>query len=253
VQPKPATLLRTAEHTADLALERLYEIVHFRSGIPFSLQDRFTLAGITRCGKTTTAVQLAIKYLTSYPGLRVHIFDPKDTGDYNILSRFAPVVHIRDGPAPDPLRQPGVQIWHPKGVSWEEYERYFERLANDPEPHLTILDEIKRLQKRPGDGYSFPPSLSLLYREGAGQWHAVITLVQEVAGAAREIVSQATHVLRFRLENPYDEIRVDRRFARAKRAGQIRGVEPRAWHGFWHARIDALDSAREYTSWRQFI
>lgn len=199
------------------------------------------------------ASNLVRKYLEDYPGLRVHIFDPKDKDDYDWLKRLAPVHHIRDGPAPDILQEPGVLIWHPKGVNWNEYETWLRRIVEDPNPSLTVFDELKRMQKRPGDPWSYPPSLSVLMREGGGMKHAAITLLQEIADSPREILAQATHVLRFKLENPYDERRADNRFSRARRAGYIRGSEPRNWHGFWHARIDNLDAAREYASWQHFI
>lgn len=236
------------------------DLTHFkqnhrlRSGVAFGLQDRWALPGMTRVGKTVTARELVRKYLETYSGLRVHILDPKDVGDYNSLARLGvPVYHMREGWAPEPLAAPGILIWHPTNASPDAYNRWFKLLNDDPHPHLVVLDELKRLQRKTGDNLSFPAELGVLMREGAGKYHGAITLIQEVSGTAREIMSQATHVVRFRLENPYDERMADRRFARARRARRIRGAEPQNWHGFWHARIDNLDNAREYSSWQNFL
>lgn len=231
----------------------------FASGVSFSLEDRFALIGMTRTGKTTVARQIVRKFAQSYPGLRIHIFDPKDTGDYDGIMRglagasSLPIYHIRSKQPPDILRQSGILIWHPKGSGFEDMERFFRALADDPEPSLTVIDETRRLSKRMGDGTSYPLSVATLMQEGAGNLHAVMVLLQEIAGTARQFMGQSTHVLRFRLENAYDERATERRFARARRAGRITNEEPSHWHGFFHSRVDALDQAREYSSWQNFI
>lgn len=215
------------------------------------------LVGMTRTGKTTTARAIIKKYASSYPGLRIHIFDPKDVGDYNAvvrgLSPAVPVYHVRSKVAPDLLHNPGVLIWHPKSSSFDDMERFFKRLADDPEPHLTVIDETRRLSKRMGDGTSYPLSVATLMQEGAGNLHAVMVLLQEIAGTARQFMGQSTHVFRFRLENAYDEHATERRFARARKNGRITTDEPAHWHGFYHSRVDMLDQAKEYHSWQQFI
>lgn len=210
-------------------------------------------AGITRSGKTTAARQVVRKYLDSYAGLRVHIFDPKDVGDYDRIAPHVPVRHVRGSVAPDLLREPGVLIWHPQGATFEDYETFFQRIADDPAPNLTVVDETRRLSKRLGDGTSFPLSLATLLQEGGGKLHAVIMMLQEIAGSARQIMGQATHLFRFRMMNDYDERMTERPFARARRSGRIKNKEPQHWHGFFHSRIDMLDQANEYASWRNFI
>lgn len=212
------------------------------------------LAGMTRTGKTTTAREIVKKYLAHYPGLRVVIFDPKDVGDYDSL-RTIPgikVTHIRSKVAPDIPKLPGISVWHPKRAGWGEFETWFNRINDDPKPLLTVVDEPARLAKRL-DSWSFPPSFVVLNKEGAGQLHALLTLVQEVAGGARQIAGQATHTLQFRLEDEYDKRMMARRFSRARKAGHITSEEPEHWHGFYHARVDMLDHAREYTSHRTFL
>lgn len=227
------------------------------SGVPFSLEDRWAFVGMTRTGKTTAVGQLAKRYVRAYDGLRVHIFDPKDVGDFETIGRGlgVPVHHVRSEVAPDPLRMPGILIWHPKNAGWDQYEKFFRQLADDPEPHLTIVDETRRLIKRLGDGTSMVPSLATLLQEGGGLLHGLIVLLQEVAGTARQILGQSTHVVRFRLENEYDERATERRFTRARRNGRIARdqQEPAHWHGFFHSRVDMLDQAREFSSWQTFI
>lgn len=227
----------------------------FSSGVPFSLEDRFALVGMTRTGKTTTARQIIKKYALSYPGLRIHIFDPKDVGDYDRIAPGlgVPVYHVRSRMPPDVLHQPGMLIWHPKASTFDDMEQFFRTLADDPEPHLTVIDETRRLSKRMGDGTSYPLSVATLMQEGAGNLHAVLVLLQEIAGTARQFMGQSTHVLRFRLENAYDEHATERRFARARKAGRITADEPSRWHGFFHSRVDMLDQAREFHSWQQFV
>ena len=228
----------------------------FSCGAPFSLEDRFALVGMTRTGKTTTARQIIKKYALSYPGLRIHIFDPKDVGDYNSIVRGVvpvPTYHVRSKGAPDLLHNPGILVWHPKGSDFDDMEQFFKALADDPEPSLTVIDETRRLSKRMGDGTSYPLSVATLMQEGAGNLHAVLVLLQEIAGTARQFMGQSTHLLRFRLENAYDERATERRFARARKAGRITTEEPSHWHGFYHSRVDMLDQAREYHSWQQFI
>lgn len=227
----------------------------FSSGIPFSLEDRFALVGMTRTGKTTTARQIIRKYAQSYPGLRIHVFDPKDVGDYDRLAAGLgiPVYHVRSKGAPDLLRNAGILIWHPKRSSFEDMSTFFQRVVDDPEPSLTVIDETRRLSKRLGDGTSFPVEVATLMQEGGGNLHASLVLLQEIAGTARQFMGQSTHLLRFRLENAYDEHATERRFARARKSGRITNTEPSHWHGFFHSRVDMLDQAREFHSWQQFI
>lgn len=214
------------------------------------------LAGMTRTGKTTTAREIVRKYLHHYPDLRVVIFDPKDQGDYDILrhylTRGTKLVHIRSSVAPDIPKLPGVSIWHPKRAEWSEYNTWFDRINDDTRPLLTVVDEPSRLAKRL-DGWSFPPAFITLNKEGGGQLHALLTNVQEIAGGARQIAGQATHTLQFRLEDEYDKRAMARKFSRARRAGRITSTEPQHWHGFYHARVDELDNAREYASHRVFL
>ena len=225
----------------------------FSCGVPFSLEDRFALVGMTRTGKTVTARQIIKKYVQSYPGLRVHVFDPKDVGDYTRIVSGVPLYHVRSSVAPDLLREPGILVWHPKQTSFEEMQTFFQRVVDDPEPSLTVIDETRRLSKRLGDGTSFPVSVATLMQEGGGQLHASLVLLQEIAGTARQFMGQSTHLIRFRLENAYDERATERRFARARKAGRITTMEPAHWHGFYHSRVDMLDQAREFPSWQAFI
>lgn len=248
---KALPLLAPKREPLDWSLFKSHQ--KYTSGVPFSLEDRTVLAGITRCGKTTTARHLTAKYASSYPGLRIHIFDPKDRGDYDGVVRGVPVYHVRSTVAPDLLHAPGVLIWHAKGAAWGELQRWFERISNDPEPSLTVVDETARLLKRLGDPNSFPPSFITLLKEGGGEYHSMIILLQELAGSARQILGQSTHLLRFRLTNSYDERVADYRIARARASGRITTKEPRNWHGFYASRVDQLDQAREFSSWQSFI
>lgn len=231
----------------------------FSCGVPFSLEDRFALVGMTRTGKTKLAHQIVRKFLSSYPGLRVHIFDPADRGDYNGITHGmlppVPVYHVRSKAPPDLLRNPGVLIWHPKASDFEDMTQFFQSVVDDPEPSLTTIDETRRLSKRLGDGTSFPLPVATLMQEGGGNLHGSLVLLQEIAGTARQFMGQSTHLFRFRLENEYDERQTERRFARARRAGRIpkEQTEPSHWHGFFHSRVDMLDQGREYHSWQHFI
>jgi hypothetical protein len=227
-------------------------IHHLRSGIPFSMRDRWMLAGMTQTGKTTVARELVKKYLTSYDGLRVMIFDPKDVGDYNKLNSYCDVTHIRGGFPPDVIRVPGIQIWHPINATWDNIRKWLANINDDRDALLTVIDEPQRMAKGLTTS-TWPQEFVILNKEGAGQLHALITLVQEIAGGARQIPAQATHAIQFRLENDYDNRILSRKFYRARRDGHITTLEPEHWHGFYHSRVDMLDRAREYSSYRTFI
>lgn len=225
---------------------------HLRSGIPFSMRDRWMLAGMTQTGKTTVARELVKKYLSSYDGLRVSIFDPKDVGDYDVLKKISDVTHIRGSYPPDTPNLPGVQIWHPINASWDNMRKWLANINDDKDALLTVIDEPQRLAKGLTTS-TWPQEFVILNKEGAGQHHALITLVQEIAGGARQIPAQATHTIQFRLENDYDNRVLSRKFYRARRSGFITTIEPEHWHGFYHSRVDMLDRAREYSSFRAFI
>lgn len=213
------------------------------NGIPISLEDRWLVVGTTGSGKTTFARELVARLARLYPKAPIYVLDSKAVGDF---SRWYGQADLRmDVDVPPPIRQ-GLQIWQPGVDDQGAYDAWFEQLLRVPGPAITLVDEISSIGK--GANNDAPPGFQRLLKQGRAKGKLTINCSQEMAYVPRQIKTQTTHVVRFRLVGDYDPVTANRLMGRENRA-----AEPRHKYGFLYARLDKPGSLAEYASYKDFF
>jgi len=131
-----------------------------------------------------------------YPEAHIYVLDVKrrDFNDWpGILSQDE---------APPPLEGNNrVQVWQPIVEEEKEIEKWLGQIEHDA-PALLFIDELAALC------YG-PRRVSQKYRRlqklGRGLPVGTISLTQELVEIPRQAIGQATHVVRFRLLNDYEQ------------------------------------------------
>jgi energy-coupling factor transporter ATP-binding protein EcfA2 len=217
-------------------------VAHLGMTIEASLQDRWTIAGITGCGKTTLAKQLIQELKRSYPAAHVYILDSKGAGDFDDVPGF----RIYDEVAPDALKTPGATlIWTPPYDNLLSYHQWFEKLLQARDPAIVLIDELSSLTGEKQNAY--PVGYAKLMKQGRGLDISVVSLTQEAAYIPRQTFGQTTHLISFRLEDEHDRRKLARKFNIAA------DRSPRHPYGFFYRRLDRPVGTYEYRDWREFL
>ncbi len=128
--------------------------------------------------------------------------------------------------APPPLHgAQRVQVWQPIVEKEAQIEKWLHHIEHDP-PALLYVDELAALiygRDRFSEAYR------RLQKLGRGLPVGTISLTQELVGIPRQAIGQATHVIRFRLLNAYEQRLGDRLTRRIEQG------EPAHRHGFFYA------------------
>ncbi len=217
-------------------------MAHLGLAIEASLQDRWTIPGITGCGKTTLAKRLVQELRRSYPAAHTYILDSKGAGDFDDI----PGLRIYDDVAPDALKTPGqVQIWSPPYDNLVAYHQWFEKILQARKPAIVLIDELSSLTGEKQNAY--PIGYAKLMKQGRGLDISVISLTQEAAYIPRQTFGQTTHLLSFRLEDEHDKRKV------AKKLSIEWERTPRHPYGFFYRRLDRPVATYEYRDWKEFF
>jgi GTPase SAR1 family protein len=208
-----------------------------------SLSDRWYILGMTGSGKTTFAKRLMRELRGLYPGAAAYILDSKGGDDFE---GWPGVVDRQDPPG---SVQPGhIQVWRPPEDNASHYDAWLEMILKARRPAVVYIDELSSLSTG-GGGTNYPPALAKLLKQGRSLGICLVILTQEAAYIPRQIRTQATHLVKFRLQ---DDEHGQRQAARL--LGQASISEPTADYGFFYRRLNPKPgSVIEYDGHDEFF
>lgn len=208
-----------------------------------SLEDRWLILGATGTGKTTYARELLKHLHAFYPDVPIYILDSKG---YNDFAQWHGSGGLWASEVMPPPITEGIQVWQPGIDDQDTYAQWFEQLLKTPGSAITLIDEISSIGKKKGEA---PREFERLLKQGRALGKLTINCSQEMAGVPKQIKSQTTHVVRFRMAaTGYDNQQANRIMGRANN-----DPEPRAQYGFFYRRIDKFMEPVEYPSFRDFF
>lgn len=243
-----------ARYLHPLPLDR---VEHFSSGIPVRLGDRWAGFGTSGAGKTTAFQHIDLKLLEKFPEAVLCIIDSNPDHPY---SDWPGVIRSLDAPAV-PMTPGKILVWQPVMDDPEEYDRFLGRVLDAPNPVILDIDELANMAATDSP-LSYPRNLKLLLKQGRAAKKTTIVKSQDAAYILRQVLGQASHICRWRLQLPTDSAKINPYYSRGPELGPIimrdsptKGVfhEPQHTWGFWHVHTMRPASAREYSSWRQFV
>lgn len=211
------------------------------SGIQMSLEDRWSIVGMTGCGKSTVAEKIAQTYRQYYPEARLYILDT------TMDSRFDGARELVEGMAA-PLVEPGkVAIWRPDDNDIPTYDAWFGDILKQRGPSIVWIDELASIGR--GTAQSYPNNFALLLKQGRKHGKMVLTLTQDAAYIPRQVLGQAWHVVRMRLISESDVGKLDKLLHGAIDPRR----EPTTRYGLWYKRLNRPDVARHFADWRALL
>ncbi|HET8979339.1 MAG TPA: hypothetical protein VFN87_14340 [Solirubrobacteraceae bacterium] len=163
----------------------------------------------------------------SWPRVPIQILDSKQAGDFTGWAGA-----WRRDEVPPPIED-GHLIWQPSGDDVDLYDAWLEGIYSRRKPTVVVIDELSSLAGPSfGRHPKYPFSFYKLEKQGRGLGISIVTLTQEVAAIPRQVLGQATHIVRFQLVNAYDGREVDRLL------GRTTTDQPAHRHGFYYNRTD---------------
>jgi Cdc6-like AAA superfamily ATPase len=196
-------------------------------------------------GKTTWARELVKRLRLAYPAVRVYLVDSKVQGDFDMFSG----VKVASEIAPGVLSQPGeLMVWQPSVDLVDEYDAFFNRILKHRQPAIVLIDELSSIGGK--SGQSFPLGYMRLLKQGRGLEISIVTLTQDAAYIPRQVLGQASHLLRFRLNDEYDDKKADRILQRPRAEW---GTQPTGQYGFLYRRVDRPSPVLEYRNWQEYF
>lgn len=207
-----------------------------------SLSDRWLIVGTTGSGKTTMVRELLRQVRSLYGGINIYILDSKGVGDFDHVG--GRIITQDDPPPPLAPNSGQIQIWQPSHDDLGAYDDWFASLLKSPDHFVLDVDELSSICSKAGDA---PLNFQRLMKQGRGKFKSVVNCTQELAKIDRRVVTQTTHVLRFRLQGEYDPRIGNRLVGRA-----TRDVEP-PQYAFFYSRKDKPGDAVLYKDYREFL
>lgn len=210
-----------------------------------SLHDRWVLLGASGSGKTTFGKRLLVSLADAYPKAPIYILDTKQQGD------FTGWPGGWRGQEPPELIDKGISVWQPPISIPAMFEQFFKALFQKGKPFIMFVDELSSLGGEDvplGRVGRYPPHYGILLKQGRAAGMSIITLTQEAAYIPRQVIGQATHMVRFRLLNENDARQADRVLGRINRADKQNDEsgEPVHRFGFYYARLDTPPITAHY-------
>ena len=191
-----------------------------------------------------------------YPKAHRYILDSNGRGDFDRWTG-----RIETDIAPAPMRRGlfsrgkgSQQVWSPGVDDMKQYDIWLEGIRKTKESAIVLIDELSAITKVGQSARGFPPNFARLLKQGRvvdlehDEHICVIICTQEQAYMPRQVLNQATHVLRFRLQSEYDARAIERGVGMRTSIPQ-----PSTKHGFFYVRADDPSRYFEYDSPIQFL
>lgn len=182
------------------------------AGINAKWGDRWAIIGATGSGKTVFCRQLLIELANATRGqFPIYIIDSKAAGDFKHFTRKGVGVHYQTQNLP-PLynkdRSPFI-VWTPDEDDTDLYNDFFFRIyqnaRKNAQPALIYIDELGSITN--ARGTQFPRYYDILLKQGrgmAGGGVGVISTTQSPSFIPPNLLRQATHIVRMRLNDEWD-------------------------------------------------
>ncbi len=251
--PTPGMLVRREEEKARQMMQALAERPRpqIAGDFPVSLADRWYLLGMTGSGKTTFARRLVNELRRFYPFAHLYILDSKGGDDF---AGWPGLVLTEEPPKalPEARAAAGgqgfVQVWQPPDDNVSAYDAWLHGILKARHPAIVYIDELSSLAATQS-GTAYPIGLPKLLKQGRSLGISVITLTQEAAYIPRQIRTQTTHLVYFRLQEDRHGI------AQAMSLlGFDRQRAPASEYGFFYRRLNPKPSlAIEYADYHEFF
>jgi hypothetical protein len=224
------------------------KLVKLSSGLIMSLEDQWAVIGTKGTGKTTFSLNLLNTMRVAWPSVGVNVLDSKPEKALRHLdTRF-------EQDEPPPPAPPGkMHVWAPSTNDPSAYDDWFAAIlaqhGRDPDdtPSITYIDELSSIGAN--SPQSFPINFNRLMKQGRSNKKALIILSQEAAWIPRNVMGQASHLVRLMLLTEPDALRCDMLLHGSNKTRR----EPASRYGFWHRCLNAPGAAREYADWRELL
>lgn len=243
MEPPPTRYQKQQENNELSEIQVPHRLGH---NVIVSEEDTWTLVGVRGSGKTTFSKQLLPRLRDLYTKSVTYILDTKNQGEFDDI----PARVVEGGDAPPPLlnEEGGILIWKYPLTRRNVLSKWFYMILQRGKPAIVIVDELSNVVG--ATGRDVPDGYVLLLKLGRAAGIIVITGTQEAAYIPRQVLGQTTHLVRFHLQDEFDERKIARLLGFR---GAQRYAEPRYPYGFFYKRLDIQGPTYEYRNWQEFF
>lgn len=173
--------------------------------IKINVGDRWGIIGATGSGKTTLCKNLLAVLANATNGqIPIYILDSKISGDFNEFTKKGIGV-LHTGNTLPPLHDTSkgaFQVWQPEEDDLELYNEYFKQIYKARQPCIIYIDELGSITNAKAS--VFPRYYDILLKQGRGLHIGLISTTQSPSFTPANLLRQATHLIRMRLNSEYD-------------------------------------------------
>lgn len=201
--------------------------------------DRWAVIGGTGSGKTVFDRALINTYVAQAEFSRrlfpVYILDTKISGDFDPYARKG-FGKLHQGNTLPKLFQPSPRhgaflVWQPEEDDIDLYDAFFKQIYQARIPAIVLIDELGSITN--GNATRFPRYYDILLKQGRGLGIGLISNTQSPAYVPNNLIRQATHLVRFRLNDDYDAKKLSSQLG----SEYGKGWEPPDEHGFVYRNL----------------
>lgn len=227
-------------------------------GIPIQIGDRWAIVGASGTGKTVLSREiLKTIYRATVGRVPIGIIDSKISGDFKLFEadkKRTKVVTSSSGIEAAKVLLSGkwsFVIWRPQEDDPDEYNAYFKYVymsaRNKKTASVTFVDELSSICSQIGKP---PRYYDILLKQGRGMHNGMISVTQSPSFIPANLLRQATHIIRFNMNDEYDAKKLTRSL------GPEAMIAPPDDFGFWYRNClkpIRRSPAQYYSDFKDFI